>query len=70
MRKLKANRKARFKAALALAGVTAQEWAAQNKVTRQHLGAVLREDRPSGVLIEKVDAFIREVEQKAMAGAA
>lgn len=70
MRKLRANRKARFKAALALAGMTAQDWAAKNEVTRQHLGAVLREDRDSGTLIEKVDTFIREVEQKAMAGAA
>lgn len=70
MRKHKANRKARFKAALALAGKTAQGWADENKVTRQHLGAVLREDRASGALIEKVDAFIREVDQKTLVGAA
>jgi hypothetical protein len=64
MRKLKANRKARFKAALALTGMTQQQWAEREKVTRQHLGAVLRDDRESGSLIAKVDAFIAEVAQQ------
>lgn len=66
MRKLKANRKARFKAALALAGMTMQEWAKEAGVTRQHLSATLREDRESGTLTAKVDVFIAEVETKVL----
>lgn len=70
MRKLKVNRKARFKAALALAGMRVGDFALAAGVTRQHLGAVLRSERDSGTLVEKVDAFIKDVEDRVMVGAA
>jgi hypothetical protein len=62
MRKLKPNRKARFKAALALADLSVGEWVENAGITRQHLNATLREDRESNSLIAKVDAFIAEIE--------
>lgn len=70
MRKLKPNRKARFKAALALAGMELQDWAIENGITRQHLSAVLREDRDSNALIQKVDAFIADVNARTFAESA
>lgn len=66
MRKLKPNRKARFRAALFLAGMSVQEFADSVGITRQHLNATLREDRESGSLTAKVDAFIAEVEAKVL----
>jgi hypothetical protein len=56
----KPNRSAKFKAALALAGITVDRFVAQSDidVTPAHLYAVLRGDRESASLIEKVDAFI------------
>jgi hypothetical protein len=62
MRKLHPDRKARFKAALALAKIGVEEWAKEAGITRQHLNATLNDKRQSGTLIEKVDAFIAEVE--------
>jgi hypothetical protein len=58
----KPGRSARFKAALALAGVTVDEFVAQHEidVTPSHLYAVLRGDRESATLLEKVDAFIEK----------
>lgn len=67
MRKLRPDRKARFKAALALADIGVDEWAKSAGVTRQHLNATLNAKRESGSLIEKVDAFIADVEAKVMA---
>ena len=64
MRKLRPDRKARFKAALALANIGVDEWAKSAGVTRQHLNATLNDKRESGSLIDKVDAFIAEVEEK------
>jgi hypothetical protein len=52
------TRKARFQAALALAGMTAEQWAENEGVTGGHLSNVLNEKRESGSLTEKVDAFI------------
>lgn len=62
MRKLRPDRKARFKAALALAGMGVDEWAKGEKVTRQHVNATLNSERESASLIEKIDAFIAKVE--------
>lgn len=58
MQPIAPSRKAKFKAALALAGITQEEWADGAGVTRQHVGAVLREERVSPGLNEKIDAFI------------
>jgi hypothetical protein len=52
------GRKERFKAALALAGMKAQDWCEQNDVTPQHLTRVLTAERESNRLNEAVDAFI------------
>lgn len=52
------DRKARFKAALALAGVTAEEWAAEERVTTGHLYQVLGGKRESTSLVERIDRFI------------
>ena len=54
------SRKARFRAALALAHKTAREWARERDVTRGHLYAVLSGERESATLINQVDAFIGE----------
>ncbi len=57
MRKATMARKARFRAALALADLTAEEWAGQQGVTAGHLSQVLSGKRDSLTLIEKVDTF-------------
>ena len=54
------TRKQRFKAALALAGLKAQEWAGEHDVTVQHLNSVLNGDRESASLTADVDAFIEQ----------
>jgi hypothetical protein len=54
------NRKARFRAALALAGMTAEEWAEQQDVTPGHLSQVLAGKRESQTLIEKIEAFTKK----------
>jgi hypothetical protein len=55
------TRKAQFRAALALAGRTMEEWAESEGVTGGHLSNVLAGKRESGSLTDKVDAFIREI---------
>ena len=67
MRSFRPDRKRKFKAALALVGLTASEWAAKESVTRQHLNATLNDESESKPLTEKIDAFIEEVEVKAKA---
>lgn len=52
-----ATRKARFRAALALEGLTMEQWAENNGVTAGHLSQVLAGKRLSDSLIEKVEAF-------------
>lgn len=52
------SRKARFRAAVALARITAKDWCAEQDITEGHLYQVLRGDRPSPPLIAKIDAFI------------
>jgi DNA-binding XRE family transcriptional regulator len=56
----KEMRKRRFAAALALAGLTREEWAAQIGISSKHLYYVLRGERDSATLDAKVDAFIEE----------
>lgn len=58
------SRKARFKAALAVAGLTAKEFAAENGVTRTHLNCVLLGDRVSAPLNQKIDELIARSEQE------
>lgn len=52
------SRKARFRAALALARMTERSWADQEGITRQHLYLVLKGDRISETLTAKIEAFI------------
>lgn len=51
-------RKALFRAAIALSGITAKAWASDQGITPAHLYAVLNGDRESNSLTQKVDAFI------------
>lgn len=53
-------RKSRFRAALALAGLTAAAWAEQNGVTAGHLSQVLAGKHTSRALNEKIDAFTKK----------
>ncbi len=64
------GRQARFKAALALAGIKRHEWAAKAGVANSTLGMVLRQPTRNADLIEEVDAFVERVTKKALAGAA
>lgn len=54
------TRKARFRAALALAGLTQEQWATEIGVTAGHLTHVLAGRRDSKTLIEKVEAFTKK----------
>lgn len=58
MTKATVYRKKRFKAARALAGITAKEWARSRGVTFQHLNEVLDGNRISPRLDAEVDAFV------------
>ena len=60
------SRKARFKSALALSGMTAQDWCEKQEITYTHLYLVLRDDRQSKKLAATVDAFIASVEAKVL----
>lgn len=51
------ERKARFEAALKLAGLTAEEWGKTAGVTPSHLSHVLAGRRQSLTLTEKIDQF-------------
>lgn len=57
MRRVVLTRKARFRAALALAGMTADGWAVGNGITPSHLSHVLSGRHRSDTLVEKVEAF-------------
>lgn len=57
MAKPKVGRKARFMAALRIAGMTQTDWADLHGVTQGHLSQVLSGDRVSRSLTEKIDAF-------------
>lgn len=58
MRDQSPTRKARFRAALALAGITAKEWAEQYGCSENHLYLFLAGRRDSAPLTEKMEAFI------------
>ena len=58
MPKPKNTRKSRFRAALALAHLQAQEWAKAQGVTPGHLSQVLDGKHESATLTQKIDAFI------------
>jgi hypothetical protein len=60
MRQQGPTRKARFRAALALADITAKEWCEREGYSENHLYLYLRGDRESMPLTEKMDAFISE----------
>jgi hypothetical protein len=67
MPKAKTGRKALFKAALALAGMTQDSWAASRDITAGHLSMVLAGKRESVALNDKIDTFTREHLSKHMA---
>ena len=67
MRQIRPDRKRKFKAALALAGLTASQWADKESVTRQHLNATLNNESESKPLTEKIDAFIADVNARVLA---
>lgn len=63
MVRIKATRKARFTAALALIGKTQEEWAKEEgEVSRTQLNEFLNGKRVSAPLTAKVDAFIKRIE--------
>lgn len=67
MRPIRPSRKARFKAALALAGINQRDWAKTAGITRQHLNDTLNDKTVSAPLTQKVDDFIADVEQSVRA---
>ena len=50
----------RFRAALALAGLTQEQWAEQEGVTPSHLSRVLAGERDSQRLMDRLSAFTRK----------
>lgn len=60
MAEAKTSRKQLFRAALAIAGLTAAQWADREGITPQWLSMVLNEKDVSLTLGEKIDAFVRE----------
>lgn len=63
MVRIRATRKARFTAALALVGKTQQDWAREEgDVSRTQLNEFLNGKRVSAPLTTKVDAFIKRIE--------
>lgn len=60
MPKQKPSRKQLFRAALALAGIDAEQFAAQAGVTGGHVSQVLDGKRESKTLTDKVDAFVEK----------
>ena len=60
MPKAKTSRKQLFRAALAIASLTAEQWADKEGVTAGHVSQVLSGKRESLTLNDKIDAFVRE----------
>ena len=56
----KPTRKQLFLAALNIADLTQEQWAEDAGVTYFHLYLVLKGERESAPLVEKIDAFIAE----------
>jgi hypothetical protein len=69
MLRIRPTRKARFKSALALVGMTQAEFAAQHDITAEHLSMVISEvySRESKSLEDKIDAFIAQIESRVAA---
>ena len=59
MPKPDSRRKSQFRAALALAEMTAAQWAEKNDITPGHLSQVLCGKKESRALLEKIEAFTR-----------
>jgi transcriptional regulator with XRE-family HTH domain len=57
-RKAKQQRYREFRAALALAGITGEQYATQEEVSTGHLWQVARGERPSPTLEPAIAAFI------------
>lgn len=60
MPRAKHSRKQLFRAALAMAGLTAEQWAASEGITAGHLSQVVTGKRESVTLTAKVDEFVRD----------
>lgn len=60
MAKTSPTRKARFRAALALAGMTAKEWCEQEGYSENHVYLYFAGRRDSMTLTRKMDAFIEQ----------
>lgn len=64
MPRIKNTRKARFQSALIRSGMTQSDWAKSNGMVREHLNRVLNGHFDSKAVLEKIDAFIADVEAK------
>jgi hypothetical protein len=60
MPKQRTSRKQLFRAALAIANLTAREWAEREGTSDSYLSLVLNEKRVSPSLAPKIDQFIRK----------
>ena len=60
MPKAKTTRKQLFRAALAVAGLTAEQWAVREGTTSGHLSMLLAEKRKNERITGRVDAFIKK----------
>jgi predicted transcriptional regulator len=60
MRDTTETRRAQFRAALALAGLTVDAFCERQQITKSHLYPVLRGERASMRLTAAIDAFIAE----------
>jgi transcriptional regulator with XRE-family HTH domain len=60
MARAKAGRKQLFRAALALAGITARQWAEREGISESYLSLVLNGKRESVAVTEKIDDFMTE----------
>lgn len=58
--KMKMTRKRLFRAALAMADLTAGEWAEKVGISESYLSLILNEKRPSEAVDAKIDAFIEQ----------
>ena len=67
MPRILSSRKARFKSALARCGLRQKDFLEKHEISRTHLYLTLRDERQSLTLARKIDAFIEEVESKAVA---
>jgi hypothetical protein len=64
MAKTRTSRKQLFRAALALADLTAGEWAEREGTSESYLSLVLNEKRESEALTSKIDAFTHKQLEK------